>query len=123
LLGLADLHAVAGHPVAGASWEGFVIESLLAAAPEGTTASFFRTAAGAEIDLLLELRADHGLWAIEIKRGLAVRPGRGFHLARADVQPERSFLVYAGEDRFPVSKDVEVIGVHELAALLAEMAP
>lgn len=55
LLGLANFDALAGHPVVGASWEGFVIENLLAAAPERTHASFYRTSAGAQIDLVLDL--------------------------------------------------------------------
>ena len=55
LLGLRDLDAVLGHPVTGGSWEGFVIENLLAAAPSGTSACFYRTAVGAEIDLVLDL--------------------------------------------------------------------
>ena len=55
LPGLRDQEAILGHPVAGASWEGFVIESLIGAAPDGTVPAFYRTAAGAEIDLLLEL--------------------------------------------------------------------
>jgi predicted AAA+ superfamily ATPase len=55
LLGLTTLDDVLGHPVVGSSWEGMVIEHLLAAAPPLTSASFYRTAAGAEIDLLLEL--------------------------------------------------------------------
>jgi predicted AAA+ superfamily ATPase len=55
LLGLGTQEEVLGHPVAGASWEGFVIETLQAAAPHGTQANFHRTAAGAEVDLLLSL--------------------------------------------------------------------
>jgi len=55
LPGLRDQEAILGHPGAGASWEGFVIESLIGAAPDGTVPAFYRTAAGAEIDLLLEL--------------------------------------------------------------------
>lgn len=62
----------------GNSWEGFVNENLLAAAPEGTIASFYRTAVGAEIDLLLELPGRDGLWAIEIKRGVAPKIEKGF---------------------------------------------
>jgi predicted AAA+ superfamily ATPase len=50
LLGIADYNALSVHPVAGASWEGFVIENLIAAAPALTIPSFYRTAAGAEID-------------------------------------------------------------------------
>lgn len=81
LLGLANFDALACHPVVGASWEGFVIENLLAAAPERTQASFYRTSAGAEIDLVLDLpQGQH--WAIEIKRGLTPKTHKGFHHVR-----------------------------------------
>lgn len=121
LLGIGDYNTLAGHPVVGASWEGFVIENLLATAPDQTTASFYRTAAGAEIDLVLELPGNHGLWAIEIKRSLTASLGKGFHNAREDLKPKRSFIVYAGEDRYPVTKDITAIGVTEMASLLAEI--
>ncbi len=121
LLGLEDYNEIAGHPVVGPSWEGFVIENLISAAPERTLASFYRTSAGAEIDLLLELPGKAGLWAIEIKRAAAAHLDRGFHIAREDVKPKRSFVVYAGEDRYPIGDGVEAIGVRGLAALLAEI--
>lgn len=121
LLGIGDYNTLAGHPVVGASWEGFVIENLLAAAPDRTTASFYRTAAGAEIDLVLDLPGAHGLWAIEIKRSLTTSLGKGFHNAREDLRPKRSFIVYAGDDRYPVTKDITAIGVKEMASLLAEI--
>ncbi len=120
LLGIEDHNALAGHPVAGASWEGFVIENLLAAVPPGTAASFFRTQAGAEIDLVLELPGRRQPWAIEIKLGLTPRPSRGFHHARGDIEPERSFIVYSGDERYPLSEDVEAIGLREMAAALQE---
>lgn len=69
LLSISDHEALLAHPVAGASWEGLVIESLLAAAPTGTEASFYRTSAGAEIDLLLELPGQSKPWAIESSAG------------------------------------------------------
>ena len=71
LLGIPDYNALAGHPVVGASWEGFVIENLLSAVPDRTSASFFRTFRGAEMDLVLEFPRGHRFWAIEIKRGLS----------------------------------------------------
>lgn len=77
LLGIGDYNALAGHPVVGASWEGFVIENLLSVAPDGTQASFFRTSAGAEMDLVLDLPGRAGRWAIEIKRSLSAKPTRG----------------------------------------------
>lgn len=118
LLGIADHDALAGHPVVGASWEGFVIENLLAAAPAGTRASFYRTAAGAEIDLLLELPGGKR-WAVEIKSGLSPRLEKGFHFARQDLKPGKSFVVYSGDDRYPLDEGVEAIGLRELASILA----
>lgn len=117
LLGIPDYNALAGHPVVGASWEGFVIENVLAAAPDRTLANFYRTAAGAEIDLVLELPGGK-LWAIEIKRGLTAKPRRGFHSAREDLKPDRSFVIYSGEERYPVAEDIEAIGLREMAEML-----
>jgi len=122
LLGIGDYNALSGHPVVGASWEGFVIENLLAAAPANARASFYRTAAGAEIDLLLELPG-HGLWAVEIKRGAAARPERGFHIACDDLRPARRFVVHGREDRYPLGPALEGIGVRGLAAELAALSP
>lgn len=120
LLGIDTFETLSGHPVVGTSWEGFVIESLLAAAPDRTTASFYRTLAGAEIDLLLDLPGNRGRWAIEIKRSLSPKLERGFHHAREDLEPDRSFVVYPGADHYPVAEAVSVIGVRELAKMLLE---
>lgn len=121
LLGIGDLNTLAGHPVVGASWEGFVIENLLAAAPKRSQASFYRTAAGAEMDLVLELGGQHGLWAVEVKRSLAPAPSKGFHHAREDLQPARTFIVYPGQDRYPLAEGVEVVSLRELADELAAL--
>jgi len=121
LLGIRDLDALFGHPVIGASWEGFVIENLLAVAPPGTKAGFYRTAAGAEIDLVLELGARHGVWAIEIKRSASSGLQKGNHHALADIAPSRSFYVHGGSDRFPMTPTMEAISLPELAAELVAL--
>jgi hypothetical protein len=121
LLGLNDREALLGHPVAGGSWEGFVIETLISAAPEATQASFYRTAVGAEVDLVLELPGGE-LWAIEIKRGLAPKLERGFHHARHDLSPARCFVVHGGEDRYPLTPEVEALGLTEMAKVLSAQA-
>jgi uncharacterized protein len=121
LLDISEHNALCGHPVVGTSWEGFVIENLLAAAPGRTHASFYRTSAGAEIDLLLELPGGKR-WAIEIKLGSAPKCERGFYRAREDVRPDRSFVVYSGRDRYPVAAEIEAIGARELAQELAGLA-
>jgi predicted AAA+ superfamily ATPase len=105
--------------VAGGSWEGLAIESLIAAAPNGTEAHFFRTAAGAEIDLLLELPGQRRPWAIEVKRGLAPKIERGFRLACDDVRPGRRLVVYGGAERFPLAENVEAVSLIDLCKELS----
>lgn len=122
LLNIETYEDLLGHPVSGPSWEGFVIENLIVAAPGRTLASFYRTAAGAEIDLLLELGGQRGTWAVEIKRSLSAKPQRGFYQALEDVQPARAFVVHAGEDSYPISEDIEAIGLRGLAGLLSGTA-
>jgi len=118
LLNIADEESLLGHPVIGASWEGFVIENLVAAAPFGAVPLFYRTATGAEIDLLLEIPG-HGLWAIEIKRGLSARPEKGFFSACDDVKPDKRFVVNSGRERYAISEGMDAIGLNGLASLLA----
>jgi len=118
LLGLEDHNALAGHPVVGPSWEGFVLENLLGAAPPRTIAGFYRTAAGAEVDLVLDLPHRRERWAVEIKLGSAARPGRGFHSACEDLAPTRRFVVHSGEERYPLAAGLEAIGLKEMASLL-----
>lgn len=120
LLGIPDYNALSGHPVVGGSWEGMVIENLVAAAPPLTVASFYRTSAGAEIDLVLEIPG-HGLWAIDIKRGLSARPEKGFHIACGDLKPAKRVFVSSGDDRFFITEDTEAIGLTELATVLSRL--
>ena len=80
LLGIETLEQLAGHPVVGMSWEGFILESLLSVLPWRSSAFFYRTSAGAEIDLVLA-HNDGTIWAIEIKRSLSAKVERGFHIS------------------------------------------
>lgn len=119
LLNIETFEDLLGHPVSGPSWEGFVIENLITASPTRTQASFYRTAAGAEIDLLLEIGGKRGTWAVEIKRGLTAKPQRGFYNAVEDIQPTKAFVVHAGEDRYPISESVEAVGLREMVGVLS----
>jgi len=120
LLRLESLEDVLGHMVAGGSWEGMVIESILAAAPDWTHASFYRTSAGAEIDLVLELpRAQR--WAIEIKRSSAPKLERGFHHACQDLEPQRRYVVYNGSERYKLNPETEALGLLEMVNVLASL--
>jgi predicted AAA+ superfamily ATPase len=121
LLGLANREGLLGHPIVGASWEGFVIETLLRVAPPGIEASFYRTSAGAEMDLVLVFPGGR-IWAIEVKRSVVPKPERGFYHALAALAPDRSFVVYSGQERFPLSDQTEAIGLVDLARALQDVA-
>lgn len=121
LLGIGNVDALLGHPISGASWEGFAVESLLAACAEDVRAGFYRTAAGAEMDLVLDFGPPHGRWAIEIKRSTAPALGKGFYNAIGDLSPDRQFVVYGGTERFPIAKDVEAVGLRELCEAIRSL--
>jgi predicted AAA+ superfamily ATPase len=117
LLGIATLDDLLAHPVAGMSWEGWVIENLIAAAPAGTEAFCYRTSAGAEIDLVLELRPGKR-WAFECKRSLTPTPARGFREGCKDLQPERKLVIYPGTESYPLGQDVECVPLMEAVGML-----
>ncbi|MES2915142.1 MAG: ATP-binding protein [Pseudomonadota bacterium] len=117
LLGLGTLEALLGHPVTGGSWEGFCLEALIAAAPAGTEPYFYRTSAGAELDLILRFPGGE-VWAIEIKRATAPKLSRGFHIAAADIGATRKLLVYAGAREVPASEDTRALPLSAAIALL-----
>ena len=114
LLRLDTTEDVLGHPIVGGSWEGHVIENLLRVAPSRSEASFYRTSAGAEVDLVIDLPGSKR-WAIEIKRGTAASVSRGFHTALGDIEPDQAFVVHSGNERYPKRHGVEAIGLRELA--------
>ena len=121
LLGIREMDALLSHPVVGASWEGFVIEQLLLGHDNPLEGYYYRTAGGAEVDLLMHF-ADGALWAVEIKRSLSPKPTRGFHEACRDLQPERRCVVYPGTESYPLGEEVEVCPLMEMARSIHEKA-
>lgn len=121
LLGLSDEETLLGHPAVGASWEGFVLENLITAAGPNASAHFYRTSAGAEIDLLLRW-PDGQSWAIEVKRSLSPKMERGFYVACEDLQPSRQYVVYPGADSFALGSVTRAVPLGELCRQLASKA-
>ena len=116
LLGLTNYESVLSHPVAGLSWEGFVIEQIMSAAPS-LDYSFYRTAQGAEADLIIDFR--HGqIWVVEIKRSSAPTVSKGFHQAAVDVNAHRKILVAPVEHTYQMKDNVQVMSVQTLIAEL-----
>jgi len=113
LLDLESLDDLLGHPVAGASWEGMVLESLVAAAGDAR-ASYYRTSAGAEIDLVIEGPRQLRL-AIEIKRSTAPTVSKGFRLACDDVRASDCMVVYPGAEEFQLGDGLTALSVRAAA--------
>jgi predicted AAA+ superfamily ATPase len=112
LLQIRDYEQLLAHPVYGKSWEGFVIENILAILPPYIQPFFYRTAAGAEIDLLLEF-GPKNYWAIEIKATQTPRIAKGFYIACQDLMIAKRWVIYTGKDTFSLGRDTTVIGLIE----------
>lgn len=119
LLSLGTLDDVLSHPVASASWEGFVIEQLVAAAGPHRTPLYFRTEKGAEADLVLE-RGGEVEMVIEIKRSTAPVASRGLHVARADLAPRETHVVHGGSDSWPMGNGVSATALSALVQRLRQ---
>lgn len=109
LLAIDTREQLLGHPKLGDSFEGFVIEQVLAVAPSDVSASFYRTAAGAEVDLILEFGIER--WAIEIKHSSVPKPSRGFYEGSRDVSATRRVVLYPGTEAYGIKDGVEVLPV------------
>ena len=113
LLNLRLFNDLLGHPVSGGSWEGFVIENIMSVLPHPISPYFYRSQAGAEVDLILEISSKEK-WAIEIKRGMVPSVGKGFHIASQDIGSTKKFVVYAGRDTFPMRQDTRAISLQQM---------
>jgi predicted AAA+ superfamily ATPase len=120
LLGIRSTDELLGHPVLGASWEGFIVEQLITAL-QPTEAGFYRTAAGAEIDLILTVPGHRRPLAFEIKYSSAPRPAKGFWSALDDLEIERAFVIYPGVEEYPLERRVTVWPAARIPALRAHL--
>ena len=117
LLRIQDMDNLLGHPVVGHSWEGFVIENLLANIPAWASPYFYRTSAGAEIDLVVEAGNKKKI-AIEIKRTLVPNVSRGFQYGCEDIKATHKYFVYPGKETFSLSNDVRAVSLIEMMSIL-----
>ena len=120
LLNIKTLDDVLMHPVAGGSWEGFVIENIASVIGDRAQMWFYRTSAGAEMDLVIETGSKR--IGIEIKRSLTPALTKGGHHSITDLNLDTTYLVYPGRDQYLLRENIQVMPVttllKELAALL-----
>jgi predicted AAA+ superfamily ATPase len=119
LLGLTTVADLQGHPMTGASWEGFVIDHIAAHLPAGSSMSFYRTAAGAELDVVVE--SGQHIIGFEIKFSVAPKVSKGFWQSLKDIQPQQTYIVAPVQQRWPFAEDVEVITVSDIASIFAAL--
>jgi len=120
LLRIGSFDDLQAHPVVGSSWEGFVIEQIAGILPENTPLYFYRTSAGAEINLVIFDRKNQPL-AVEIKYSLSPKLEKGFSIAFEDLSCKRGFIVYPGEEYYSLKKDVFALPVKRLSEIASEI--
>ena len=113
LLGIGDYDTLLSNPILGKSWEGFVVENIHSVLPCLAETYFYRTAAGAEIDLVVKM-PNSAIWAVEIKYGAAPKIGKHYSQTCNDVGATHKFIVYGGEDEFPIGDDVWMISLPKI---------
>ena len=117
LLGINSYDVLLSNPVLGKSWEGFAVENILSVLPSRAESYFYRTAAGAEIDLVIKMPSSE-IWAIEIKHGVSPKIGKHYSQTCEDVGAAHKYILYGGNDEFPVGNDVKIIS---LAGLMEKL--
>ncbi len=118
LLGIGDYDALLSNPILGKSWEGFVVENIHSVLPRLAEAYFYRTAAGAEIDLVIKM-PNREVWAVEIKHGYAPKISKHYSQTCDDIGATHKFVVYGGDDQFPIGENVRMISLPKIMEKLA----
>ena len=122
LLGIRTQEELFGHPIVGPSWEGMLIENILSSLPATVRSWFYRTSAGAEIDLVLEF-GHKNIWAIEIKRSISNPvPSKGFYIGCADLKAARQIVLYPGQESYRTDPRSEVMSLDQFMKELPGLA-
>jgi predicted AAA+ superfamily ATPase len=118
LLGMRNVHDLMGHPNTGASWEGFCIEQICNHLPTGASVSFYRTAAGAELDVVVETGRE--TIGFEIKFSSAPKVSKGFWQACEDIGVHKAYVMAPVQEGWTMAKDVQVVSPLDIPMLLSK---
>ena len=118
LLGIHDVNDLMGHPHAGSSWEGFCVEQICNHMPSGSQISFFRTAAGAELDVVVDTGSQ--TIGFEIKFSSAPKVTKGFWQACEDIGVSKAYVVAPVQDGWAMANNVDGVSPVNLPALLRQ---
>lgn len=113
LLNIETYDALQSNPYVGHSWEAFVIDQIITQMPRGFAPYFYRTAAGAEIDLILKSENAPPV-AIEIKYSLSPSLSKGFYQGYRDLGCKNGFVIYPGKDVYKIAKNITALPLNRL---------
>jgi len=110
LTGVTSMDSLINQLLVGPSWEGFVIEQIIATLREEYEYYFYRTHQGAECDLLL---VKNGVvkTAIEIKNTLSPKLSKGMQISMEDTGAEKGVIICRISDGYPLSEKVRAVGL------------
>jgi predicted AAA+ superfamily ATPase len=114
LLNIPDMHTLLGHPKVGASWEGYAIEQVLSILCPNE-AYFWATHGAAELDLLFFAKGKR--YGIEVKFSEAPVVTRSMHITLQDLGLEHLWVIYPGEQNYPVNEQITVWSLRQIASL------
>lgn len=117
LMGIRQVNDLMGHPITGASWEGFCVEQICNHLPPGASASFYRTAAGAELDVVVQ--TGRQTLGFEIKFSSAPKVTKGFWQACEDIRVDQAFVLAPVQDGWAMAQGVHVISPLDIPAHLS----
>ena len=112
LLDIETMDQLQSHPILGASFEGFAIEQVLGRISSRWKASFYRSASGEEIDLILQLREK--TIAVEIKCSKAPSLTKQNKKALETIRPDHTYLLSLVDEPFELSPNVSVTHISSL---------
>lgn len=119
LAGIADTNELFGHAILGASWEGYVVQQILANLPPRLQPFFYRTKDGSELDLIL-VKGNQVQLAVEIKMSDQPTLSRGNRLALADLGNPPLYLITPSGGDYPLEEGIRVVGLAGLWGTLLE---
>jgi hypothetical protein len=117
LLGINSFQELVSHSILGRSWEGFCLEQILSQLPRGWSVFFYRTQAGAEVDLIVQRRVGEAPRFVEFKYSQSPKLTRGFWEAKTDLRPGACYVIYPGAQSYPLGESIEVLPVSQIAKI------
>ena len=116
LLSIYEVNDLLGHPSTGASWEGFVVEQIASQLPSGASLSFYRTIAGTEMDVVVEI--GQRKIGFEAKFSSAPTVTKGFWHACDDLQLDAAYVVAPVAEGWAMKAPASVISVMDIVRKL-----